>query len=487
MVNPASVGEYDEWWWRMIEHVRRQLTSKRRRQAPDVRPQVRPLATGFWMLAAAGVAVAAIWMTTAWLLDVANDAKAGTEQAQLRVDAVRTGLAAGAGAGAAVGLMLAFRRQRHQEIATALSDHDAAERRITDLYIKAADQLGSDKAAVRLAGLYALERLANNNPSQRQTIVNLICACLRMPYKPTPDSVSEDPDKAATAYRRSEYERQQRYHALRRNRSAFIILEPASAVSDPHEERQVRLTAQRVLSAHLRPALDDVGSGRPAPGASLEYTFKFWPGIALDLSGATLIDFSLAECSIAGADFAGATFIGDADFYDTTFIGNTNFEHAVFSGDAAFFDAVFSGEVDFNRAFFSAGVYGQRALFQGSCSFRSATFSAEVIFEEASFGRYSADGAAFNADTDLSSTAFVILPRFEGATFNGQINLSGATVNDITGDRDFPPGWTLEPTDESVGQLVQMAPAQPMSSRRRLAKGDRVRLLRDLPAAKPTE
>ena len=45
---------------------------------------------------------------------------------------------------------------------------DAVERRITELYTKAADQLGSEKTPVRLAGLYALERLAQNTPGQRQ-------------------------------------------------------------------------------------------------------------------------------------------------------------------------------------------------------------------------------------------------------------------------------------------------------------------------------
>jgi hypothetical protein len=61
---------------------------------------------------------------------------------------------------------------------------DATERRVTELYTKAADQLGSDKAPVRLAGLYALERLAQDSPGQRQTIVNVICAYLQMPYTP---------------------------------------------------------------------------------------------------------------------------------------------------------------------------------------------------------------------------------------------------------------------------------------------------------------
>ena len=61
---------------------------------------------------------------------------------------------------------------------------DATERRITELYTKAFEQLGNDKGAVRLGGLYALERLAQDNPPHRQTIVNVICAYLRMPFPP---------------------------------------------------------------------------------------------------------------------------------------------------------------------------------------------------------------------------------------------------------------------------------------------------------------
>ena len=92
--------------------------------------------------------------------------------------------------------MLAFRRQHHQEIATVLSDLDATERHITELYTKAVEQLGSDKAPVRFGGLYALERLAQDNPAHRQTIVNVICAYLRMPFSPTAPASKPEPEAA---------------------------------------------------------------------------------------------------------------------------------------------------------------------------------------------------------------------------------------------------------------------------------------------------
>ncbi|WP_031171361.1 hypothetical protein [Streptosporangium roseum] len=60
------------------------------------------------------------------------------------------------------------------------------------MYTKAAEQLGHAGAAVRLAGLYALERLAQDNPGHRQTIVNVICAYLRMLYTPPEPAPAPD-------------------------------------------------------------------------------------------------------------------------------------------------------------------------------------------------------------------------------------------------------------------------------------------------------
>jgi hypothetical protein len=115
---------------------------------------------------------------TIWLYRIA-----GTDPAH-QIEAIKTGLTVAAGTGGAFGLLLAFRRQRSTELALVSTDRDATERRITELYIKAADQLGSDQAPVRLAGLYALERLAHSNIEHRRTIVDVICAYLRMPYTP---------------------------------------------------------------------------------------------------------------------------------------------------------------------------------------------------------------------------------------------------------------------------------------------------------------
>jgi len=55
-------------------------------------------------------------------------------------------------------------------------DTEALGKRFQD----AASQLGNANAAVRLAGVYSLARLADDWPDQRQTCVNVLCALLRM-------------------------------------------------------------------------------------------------------------------------------------------------------------------------------------------------------------------------------------------------------------------------------------------------------------------
>jgi Pentapeptide repeats (9 copies) len=323
-----------------------------RRPLEDARPTWRPIPAWLWMLAAVAAVVITAFVVTTWLLAIASHAKPGTDQASARLDAVRTGLAAGAGAGAAVGLMLAFRRQHHQEIATDLTDRDATERRITELYTKAVEQLGSDKAPVRLGGLYALERLAQDNPAHRQIIVNVICAYLRMPFspaapawKPAPEA-TEGPKEPGT--------------------------ETESGVdasgSGWRQELEVRLTAQRILAEHL--CVGRAGEKRSAdpPGP------RFWPDIRLDLAAATLINFDLRNGVVADVDSGFAVFTGFPMFDGATFSGRADFGPATFDGGAMFDNATFTGDAYFGQATITAGASFNRVTFNGAAGFDSATF-----------------------------------------------------------------------------------------------------------------
>jgi hypothetical protein len=150
------------------------VTLRRNQSDP---PTPRPLSN--WTIAAGALVVLAVAAVVSFLLL----RRYGGQGAQVQLDAIRTAGTLVIGTGGAVALLLTARRQRYTELTLVHTTHDATERRITELYIKAADQLGSVQAPVRLAGLYALERLAHSAVEHRQSIVNVICAYLRMPTR----------------------------------------------------------------------------------------------------------------------------------------------------------------------------------------------------------------------------------------------------------------------------------------------------------------
>ncbi|WP_147425046.1 pentapeptide repeat-containing protein [Bailinhaonella thermotolerans] len=430
---------------------------------------VREPRSALWWIVPAAAGIGGAIAVTAWWLLAALPPLPGAVLASARVEIVRTALAAGTGIGAAIALMLAFRRQRHQEIAAAHTTHDATERRVTELYTKAVEQLGNARAPVRLGGLYALERLAQDNPAHRQTIVNVICAYLRMPYAPPREPGAHERMRAA----------QRAARARRAGR-------PAEAGTDPQEERQVRLAAQRILADHLiflpDPYLPPEHRRRPPE--------RLWPDVRLDLTGATLLDADFSGCQIhhgvftgalftgttrftrarltGAAQFTGARFTGTADFSDAHLPGSAEFGRAAFTGDARFvqarltfarFDeAEFAGEADFTRAEFiqevrfDRAVFADRAAFAGA-AFDTVTFAGARVEGAAGFGPPagggSIPGAVFRGEVSFAEVRGAERVELEGARAVGGWRGSG-----------WPPGWRAEPGPDG-GEVIRRTGPDP--------------------------
>lgn len=343
--------------------------------ADSDQPLYKILSTRTLWWAAAIITVVAAGTTTWLLLAYGN-----------QLEAIKTASTIVLTTGGAAALLLAARRQRSTEIALNQKDRDlhhqerdAIERRITDLYTKAADQLGSDKAPVRLAGLYALERVAQDNPTQRQTIVNVLCAYLRMPYQPPGDPPAPDADEQLLVAHREQL-----------------------------QEREVRLTAQRLLTDHLRPGDDP---DNPSP--------TFWANVNLDLTGATLIAFDLQQGKVHTARFVAATFVGGAAFSRATFTGDAEFTSATFRGSGLFGDVAFTSTADFNYTKFAYYAMFPRAYFMGQALFGDTSFNGDSIFTDATFD----DLADFGSSTHEKRA------EFEMAAFNGFVTFKEAAFS----------------------------------------------------------
>src|SRR5690606_28908639 len=95
------------------------------------------------------------------------------------------------GAGAA--LVINYRRQRLSE-----AENSRKETRLfTERFEGASEKLGSEYAAVRLAGVHALAPVADGAPSRelRQMCIDVLCAylCLKTPAKRNTSSISNAP------------------------------------------------------------------------------------------------------------------------------------------------------------------------------------------------------------------------------------------------------------------------------------------------------
>ena len=288
----------------------------------------------------------------------------------LRSDIATVGLIAAGGAA-----ILAYRRQWTGEGQHRLDRqrHDLTERAdFRDRFSRAAEQLGHDKPAVRLAGAYAMAQLADDwgpvDVAQRQVCIDVLCAYFRMPSNPKHDGPGEE---------------------------------------------QVRLTVISVIRQHLQ---------NPDTPTS-------WCRAELDFTGATFTGgehFHNAEFSSGGSvSFNYAKFSG----------GEVYFNHAKFSGGEVYFvGAEFSGgDISFDHADFSGGTVSfDRAKFSGgTVSLGGAKFFGAVVsFDGAEFY----GGAVLFARVEFSGgTVFFGGAVFSGGTVSfGGARFSGGEV-DFTG------------------------------------------------------
>ncbi|MFE0028127.1 pentapeptide repeat-containing protein [Amycolatopsis sp. NPDC059021] len=440
---------------------------------PSRPPRLRPL-HWTWVLLSA-VAVVIVGTGVGWWLWRQADGLAAADLARARADAIRTGLTAAGGTGAALALLLAVRRQRSTEVALDLTDidlaqkkqaaadaaHDATERRITDLYTKAAEQLSSDKAAVQLAGVLALERLAQGAPELRQTVVDLLCAHIRM----TPSAGKQSANDMTNGS-------QSRLHSrIAGHRRKLGSSTESRTASTNAGEIHVRATARDVLLRHLR-YLKKNNRGLLMEEKYSQVNGEHWDGIRLDLSNTTLTGWDLTACRISAGTFAHTTFADRCDFTLADFTDDVDFTGSTFLADASFYKARIGGNADFSGATFhkdahfedmdasDGHLYFEGSLFEGMtwfddadicyADFRQSEFLRECYINRARFGSVS-----------FYKVVFTIKAHFGGATFRGQTTitsdlaiLDGTRITKIDGrNQTWPPSYTVKAQPDGSGVL----------------------------------
>lgn len=268
------------------------------------------------------------------------------------LDVIKTTITVAGFVGAVLVGVYGYRKQRLVEGDARRADAEQLAQR----YMTAADQLGHEKAAVRLAGVYAMARLADDWNDQRQVCIDILCAYLRMPY---------EPDTASEKHREG--------------------------------ERAVRHAIIRIVRDHLR----DPGAPTTWCGRDLDFTSVTFDGGNFDgakFTGGEVsfdrVEFTGGEVSFERVEFtdvegSSAEFTGaEVSFDGAKFTGGrVSFYGVEFTGAAvSFVDAEFSGcEVIFGTKFVNSSVTFDGAKFtDGVVTYFGAKFiGSDVTFDGA--------------------------------------------------------------------------------------------------------
>ena len=294
--------------------------------------------------------------------------------------------------------------------------------RIVDTKVQdAINQLGSDKASTRIAGIYALTDIADRyKGGYRQRVVDILCGYLRS------DRSSYAPDGSG----------QPVWDA-----SGHLVESVAS-------DEAVESTILSVMRDRLRKERKDDKTGETIVRQTVDDD-QLWCDCEFDLHEATFHeDVDLTYSTFEGvpyfrgtkferdAYFGWAAFAGGAYFDGATFTGIAYFHEAHFAGGAYFRGATFAGGADFNGATFTGG-----ADFMGGAYFDGATFAGGAYFSKATFERVAYfGGATFAGGAYFSVATFKCVADFRGATFAGGVDFIGCAYfrgATFTGDAYF--------------------------------------------------
>ena len=252
------------------------------------------------------------------------------------------------GAIAVMGLIETFRKNNNEKLKTdqekEKNDRDhlrqvRAGRR--ERYTKAVEQLGDEKAPIRMGGVYTLVGLIDewledesidkyeDRLKEGQVIINNLCAYIRSPFtlashynelsNPTPKGIYKD--------------KKEKFYADK-------------ATLD--SETDVRLG----IIKEIHDRLQDSDKNTPGAWSDFEYDFSgstfFYP---IDLTNsyyAKPINFS-GSTYTSWADFSGSTYKGEAYFRNSTYQSKAIFNGSTYKGRTVFIGSIFYSDVSFGE------------------------------------------------------------------------------------------------------------------------------------------
>ena len=297
-------------------------------------------------------------------------------------------------------------KQQEQFEANAFKDRKAERR---ERYTKAVEQLGDEKAPIRMGGVYTLVGLVDEWLEEKslsdderfkegQVIINNLCAYIRSPFTLAShyDELSQDSPTSEGIYKDKKEE--------------FYI---DKAILD--SEADVRLSIIKEIHDRIQ------GPDKNTPGA--------WSDFEYDFSGSTFF---------YPIDLTNSYYAKPINFSGSTYQGGANFSDSTYRDEAYFGGSTYQGRADFSRstyqwASFIGSTYKGGANFTGSTYEKDVTFSTP-IFRSTYVGKAYFRGSTYKGGANFTDSTYEGWAYFTDSTYKGEANYSSSTYE---GEADF--------------------------------------------------
>ena len=346
----------------------------------------------------------------------------------------------------------ALKNQEHQ--AEVLKERKAERR---ERYTKAVEQLGNEKAPVRMGGVYTLIGLADEwlldanldyteKVREGQVIVNNLCAYIRSPFTLASyyDELSEDTPSLEGIYK----DNQQKFYT---DKAAL------------RSEADIRLSIIKEIHSRLQnPEINT-----PGAWSDFEYDFSgstfFYPvdltnsyyKKPVNFSGSTYqgnadfesstyqsradFSYSIYRCWAdfnystyqSETDFSGSTYQDGATFNGSTYTGWANFNCSTYREGAYFSSSTYQSEVYFNSSIYREGADFSYSTYQGWANFNYSTYQSEVYFKDSTYqGKADFSDSTYREGAYFSSSTYQNEVYFNDSTYEGKAEFIGSTYQD---------------------------------------------------------
>ena len=280
-------------------------------------------------------------------------------------------------------------QQKEQFEANSFKERKAERR---ERYTKAVEQLGDEKAPVRMGGVYTFVGLVDewleeeskekyeDRLKEGQVIINNLCAYIRSPFTLASryDELSKDNPISEGIYK----DNQQKFYSDKAELKA---------------EADVRLGI--IQEIHDRIQVPD----KNTPGA--------WSDFEYDFSGSTFF---------YPIDLTNSYYAKPINFSGSTYEGGANFSDSTYQGWADFSDSTYQGEANFNDSSYKGGAYFSASSYKGWADFTRSTYQGWADFSDSSY-----KGGAYFSDSTYQDEAY-----FSDSTYQGWANFSDSTYQD---------------------------------------------------------